>query len=84
MTAPQLDQEPVVEVRLDLLASLLETAVGTAVRHVAAGLPDAPKRVLFGRIDALTGLVVGKVVASLSASGHVSRPSSSSTTTEVR
>lgn len=77
-------QEPVrVQVDLDVLESVLRSAVTSAVRHALTGLPDSTRGVLVSRAGEIEGLTVGRVVASLAAGGRLSRKSfSDSTTTE--
>ena len=65
---------PVVTVRLDVLQSVVDSAVSAAVRHAATGLSDSTRGVVFGRLQEVSGLTVARVVASLQASGYVGQP----------
>ena len=64
----------VVTVRLDVLQSVLDSAISSAVRHVASGTPDTTRAILFARQGELTNLTVSRVQASLAASGYIGRP----------
>ena len=63
----------VVEVPLDVLDSILASAVQGAVRHACGGLPDGPRAILWNRQNTIEGLTTAKVHAALAASGYVKR-----------
>jgi len=74
MTAPIITPpSPTVTVQLVVLQSILDSALTSSVRHVAAGLPDNTRAVLFARRDELLNLTLTRVLASLAASGCVHR-----------
>lgn len=64
----------VVTVRLDVLQSVLDSAITSAVRHAASGTTNQAREVLYGRQGEIVGLAVARVLQSLAASGYIGRP----------
>lgn len=62
-----------VQVPLEVLDSILASALQAAVRHALAGLPDSTRGVLWHRAAEVEGLATARVHAALAASGYVTR-----------
>ena len=67
MTGPR----RVVEVPLEVLDSILASAVQGAVRHACGGLSENARAVLWNRQTEIEALATAKVHAALAASGYV-------------
>lgn len=62
-----------VNVPLEVLDSILSSALQAAVRHAATGASEGVRTVLWTRQGEIVGLAASKIHAALAASGYVTR-----------